>query len=119
MDSVCFNVDACRFTLLCGGYYADRLRSGGRASAVISYLRANTFAVYLFRMFVRPSIAALVQSVQPVWMETVVNVLLAISLVIFLAVIGSLLHRTKIGDWLLSVWGRLRCPNESLLADRL
>lgn len=85
------------------GIMSDRLRSAGRASAVISYLGANAFAVYLLHMFVQPSIAALVQSIQPVWMATVVNVLLAILVVIFLAVIGSLFHRTKIGGWLLSV----------------
>lgn len=85
------------------GILADKLPDCGRVSAAIKYLGANTFAVYLLHMFVRPFITTAVQSVWPAWMAAVVSVLLAILAVAVLAVIGSILNRTKMGSWLLTV----------------
>ena len=85
------------------GILADKLPNCGSVSAAIKYLGANTFAVYLLHMFARPFITTAVQSVWPAWAVTAVSVLLAMSAVVVLAVVGSLLHRTRIGSWLLTV----------------
>lgn len=82
---------------------ADKIPNCGRVSAAIKYLGANTFAVYLLHMFARPFITTAVQSVWPAWAATAVSALLAMSAVAVLAVGGSLLHRTRIGSWLLTV----------------
>lgn len=85
------------------GNLADKFSDCGCVSAAVKYLGANTFAVYLLHMFVRPFITTAVQSVWPAWVATAVSVLLAMLAVAVLAVVGSLLHRTKIGSWLLTV----------------
>lgn len=85
------------------GILADKLPNCGSVSAAIKYLGANTFAVYLLHMFARSFITTAVQSVWPAWAATAVSVLLAMSAVVVLAVVGSLLHRTRIGSWLLTV----------------
>lgn len=85
------------------GILTDRLPDCGRVSGAIKFLGVNAFAVYLLHMFVRPLITTAVQSVWPAWIATAVSVLLAMSAVVVLAVVGSLLHRTRIGSWLLTV----------------
>ena len=98
---------SCISTLTVSLYYlvgilTDRLPDCGRVSGAIKFLGANAFAVYLLHMFVRPLITTAVQSVWPAWIATAVSVLLAMSAVVVLTIIGSILRRTKMGSWLLT-----------------